>query len=455
MQIAWRSPSMVRIVGSATPPMPLRWGCASCTRSSTSCRRSAWRRTSCCRATRRAASGWRWTGRAMRARAAEALARFGIDHIDVTARAGSLSTGDRMLTVLAGLLATDDTPPSVFVMDEPTAALTHAEADRLFAVIAELKARGAGILYVSHRMAEVVEIADRVTVLRDGRGGAELPDGGDLEGRDHRRDDGAVDGRRLSEAPGGHRTGAGEGAGGRGLSAGPVRDVDFALRRGEILGIAGLEGAGQSDILRAILGDLRPRAGHVRLGGESGPRSAAEGWARGIAYVPRERRREGLMLGRGIAPNVVLPHLARLSRMGLWSPGRCRTGGGRGARPRGAAEIRPAGAERGDAFGREPAEGGFRPRGRRARRAWRFWMSRRAASMWARAPTSTRMIRRLSSAGTSVVMASSDLPELYGHVRPDRDPQRRAAGGDRGDRRPVTRAAAVDDLWRPGGGGVA
>jgi energy-coupling factor transporter ATP-binding protein EcfA2 len=73
-----------------------------------------------------------------------------------------------MLTVLAGLLASDDTAPSVFVMDEPTAALTHAEADRLFAVIADLKARGAAILYVSHRMAEVVEIADRVTVLRDG-----------------------------------------------------------------------------------------------------------------------------------------------------------------------------------------------------------------------------------------------------------------------------------------------
>ena len=83
---------------------------------------------------------------AMHTRATEALARFGTTHIDPSARAGSLSTGDRMLTVLAGLLATDDMPPSVFVMDEPTAALTHAEADRLFAVISDLKARGAAIL---------------------------------------------------------------------------------------------------------------------------------------------------------------------------------------------------------------------------------------------------------------------------------------------------------------------
>jgi ABC-type branched-subunit amino acid transport system ATPase component len=134
----------------------------------------------------------------------EALARFGIDHIDPGARAGSLSTGDRMLTVLAGLLATDDTAPSVFVMDEPTAALTHAEADRLFR---------------RHRGAEGAGGGDPLCLAPHGGGGgdrrsrhgpagrgggAELPDGGDLEGRDHRGDDGSGVADAYPQRPGGH-----------------------------------------------------------------------------------------------------------------------------------------------------------------------------------------------------------------------------------------------------------
>jgi ribose transport system ATP-binding protein len=204
-------------------------------------------------------------------------------------------------------------------MDEPTAALTHAEADRLFAVIAELKARGAAILYVSHRMAEVVEIADRVTVLRDGEVALSCP-------MAETSKDGiiaAMTGQSMADAypqrPAGTAPGRESGARGRGLSAGPVRDVDFALQAGRD---PRDRGAGRRRAVGHPARDPgRPaaRAGRVRLGGEPGPRSAAEGWARGIAYVPRERRREGLMLGRGIAPNVVLPHLARLSRLGLWS----------------------------------------------------------------------------------------------------------------------------------------
>jgi ribose transport system ATP-binding protein len=351
--------------------------------------------------------------RVMRARAMDALARFGIDHIDVGARAGSLSTGDRMLTVLAGLLANDDTAPTVFVMDEPTAALTHAEADRLFAVIAELKARGAGILYVSHRMAEVVEIADRVTVLRDGQVALSCPMA------ETSRDGiiAAMTGQAMADAypqrPAGTAPGREVVLEVAGLSVGPVRDVAFPVHRGEILGIAGLEGAGQSDILRVALGDLRPKAGHVRLGGESGPRSAAEGWARGIAYVPRERRREGLMLGRGIVPNVVLPHLGRLSRMGLWSRGRAER---RDAEARGH-EVRL----KYDRLGQSVAtlSGGNQQKVVFARavagtpRLALLDEPTRGVDVGARADIYA-MIRRLSSAGTSVVMASSDLPELTG-----------------------------------------
>jgi ribose transport system ATP-binding protein len=238
-------------------------------------------------------------------------------------------------------------------------------------------------------MAEVVEIADRVTVLRDGAVALSCPmaetskDGiiaamtGQAWRTPIRRPAGTAPGQEVVLEV-------------DNLSVGPVRDVGFQLRRGEILGIAGLEGAGQSEILRALLGDLRPEAGRIRLGGEPAPRSAAEGWARGIAYVPRERRREGLMLGRGIAPNVVLPHLARLSRWGLWSRGRRRTAEAEAQGRRGAPEIRPAGAERGDAVGRKPAEGGLCPRRGGNAASGACWMSRRAASMWARGPISTR-----------------------------------------------------------------
>jgi len=350
---------------------------------------------------------------ALRARAADALARFGATHIDPGARAGGLSTGDRMLTVLAGILAADDTPPSVFVMDEPTAALTHAEADRLFAVIAELKARGAAILYVSHRMAEVVAIANRVTVLRDGAVAlscpmAETSKEGIIE---------AMTGQPLADAYPSRTEGT---APGRDivldvaeLSVGPVCDVAFRLRRGEILGIAGLEGAGQSEVLRALLGDLTLRNGRVTLGGEPGPRSAAEAWGRGVAYVPRERRAEGLMLGRGIAPNVVLPHLQRLSRMGLWSRGRAER-----------VEAEARGREvrlKYDRLGQSVAtlSGGNQQKVVFARavagtpRLALLDEPTRGVDVGARGDI-YRSIRRLSATGTGVVMTSSDLPELIG-----------------------------------------
>jgi ribose transport system ATP-binding protein len=147
-------------------------------------------------------------------------------------------------------------------------------------VIAELKARGAAILYVSHRMAEVVEIADRVTVLRDGEVALSCP-------MAETSKDGiiaAMTGQDVADAypqaAAGHRAGAGEGAGGRRPVRGAGPRCGFQPRRGEILGIAGLEGAGQSEILRALPG--RSAAGAGRMSGwaaNRATRSAAEGWA--------------------------------------------------------------------------------------------------------------------------------------------------------------------------------
>jgi ABC-type sugar transport system ATPase subunit len=247
--------------------------------------------------------------------AAAALARLGASGIDPRAKAGRLGTGAQMLTVLARLVAGGGPPPRVFVLDEPTAALTHAEAERLFSVLRDLRTQGAAILYVSHRLDEVMALSDRVTVLRDGRvaltaARADVTRDGIIR---------AMTGRDVREAEGrrGSAAGATIACEVEDLAAGPVTGVGFALRRGEVLGLAGLEGAGQSDLLRVLAGVDRPRAGRIRLSGKPGPRSPHAAWRAGIAHVPRERRREGLMPGRSVIANTVLPHLRALSLGGV------------------------------------------------------------------------------------------------------------------------------------------
>ncbi|WP_246849712.1 sugar ABC transporter ATP-binding protein [Rubellimicrobium arenae] len=258
-----------------------------------------------------AAVDWRRLNRM----AGDALGRFGLSHIDPRQKAGRLGTGDRMLMRLASMLVSGDTEPRLFVMDEPTAALTHAESERLFAVIRDLRARGAAILYVSHRLDEVMALADRVTVLRDGRrvltaAMAETGRAGIIR---------AMTGRDVTEA---HPRRAAPARAGtvcrlEDVSAGRLSGLSFELGTGEILGVAGLENAGQSDLLHLLLGDGGRISGRAEVADAALPRSPSQAWGRGVAFVPRERRREGLMLGRSIVANTVLPHLGRLSVLGL------------------------------------------------------------------------------------------------------------------------------------------
>ncbi|NAZ35932.1 sugar ABC transporter ATP-binding protein [Rubellimicrobium sp. CFH 75288] len=250
--------------------------------------------------------------------AAEALRRFGAAHIDPRIQAGRLPTGDRMLIRLAALLVAADSPPRFYVLDEPTAALTQREAERLFAILKDLCDRGAGVLYVSHRLDEVMALADRVTVLRDGRTvlAAPMPQ---VARADIIR---AMTGREIPQDEVGRPPSTGTRTVLRlaGATTDRLSDLTLTLQAGEVLGVVGLEGAGQSDLLHLLLGEGRLLHGEAILLGRCLPRTPSEAWARGIAYVPRDRRQQGLMPGRSIVANMVLPHLARLSLAGLSRP---------------------------------------------------------------------------------------------------------------------------------------
>ena len=250
--------------------------------------------------------------RALNRQAAAALARLRVDHIDVASKAGRLATGDQMLVRIASMLVGGAGESArLYVMDEPTAALTGVEAETLFQVIGELKRAGAAVLYVSHRIDEVMRICDRVTVLRDGRHVATKAVG-DTDKAEVIR---LMTGRDVAETFPPRQTSVGDDVvcAARGAATRTVRGLDFTLRAGEILGVAGLANSGQSEVLRAVLGADRLVAGRIEPG-SNGPATA---WAAHVAYVPKERRREGLMLRRSIRDNTVLPHLARLSRGGV------------------------------------------------------------------------------------------------------------------------------------------
>ncbi len=254
-------------------------------------------------------------------RAEAALKALGIRHISPRRRAASLSAGDAMLVKIASALIgdADSGEPRIMIMDEPTAALNSAEVDLLFAVIARLRARGDALLYVTHRLDELFRIAQRVTVLRDGSVISSQPIAetstaqliSAMTGR------GAADGEKAAV-----RAAAAEGVPRllvRGLQTDAVAHASFRLGAGEILGIAGLVGSGRTELLQALLGIEPLLAGSIKLDGQALlALSPARAWQLGIAYVPEERRSQGLFLGERVSQNITLPHWERLSRLKIF-----------------------------------------------------------------------------------------------------------------------------------------
>ncbi len=251
--------------------------------------------------------------RARRDRARTLLARVGA-RIDVDREAASLSLPEQQLVEIARALGAQ---ARLLILDEPTASLTPQEVDRLFALLAELRAAGTAIIYISHRLEELPRLADRVTVLRDGQtvGTREMADVADGElirlmvGRDveaifPKREIAIGDPVLTLEGVTSHAAG--------------VHDVSFTIRRGEIVGLSGLVGAGRTELARVLFGLEPLDAGTIRLNGQSiRPRSPEDAIARGLAYLPEDRRRHGVILDLGVDANLTLAALTAISRRGF------------------------------------------------------------------------------------------------------------------------------------------
>lgn len=246
-------------------------------------------------------------------RAAKVLRRLGQD-IDPATPVGDLSISSQQLVEIAKALTLDC---KVLILDEPTAALTDNESAALFRVLHDLKAQGIGIIYISHRMAEIFTHCDRVTVLRDGRNvhcgplAGSTPD--ELVRRMVGRDLGNYYPPKQSASP-------------TAESSGPVLEVNdiadgervhgvsFALKRGEILGIAGLMGAGRSELAETICGLRIAKRGAVRLNGKTLTiRKYSDALRAGIAYLSEDRKAAGVFLDLPIAQNVSSMALGRVS----------------------------------------------------------------------------------------------------------------------------------------------
>jgi len=352
---------------------------------------------------------------AERVLAHDALALLHAD-IDPDVAVERLGVGHQQMVELAKALARK---ARLLVLDEPTAALSDADADVLLHLLERLRTQGLGIVYVSHRLEEVLRIADRVTVLRDGRGVRS----GLVRDFDARQLVAAMVGRdidtlfaRSPRTPGAivlsaaHVSVDDPHVAGRNV----VCDVSLEVRAGEIVGIAGLIGAGRSELLMALFGAATgPSRGEIAIDGvplyAHTPRVSID---RGMALLGEDRKQLGLLLGSSVADNIVLPVLSRLAERGVLSP----------ARVRGVADnaIRTLGVRPADPDERASALSG----GNQQKVLLGRWLETGPRVLLLDEPTRGidigareeiyALIDRLAAGGLAILVVSSDLPEVLG-----------------------------------------
>ncbi|WP_371865522.1 MULTISPECIES: sugar ABC transporter ATP-binding protein [Rhizobium] len=249
----------------------------------------------------------------MNARATELLAEVGLN-VAPTTLAGSLSVAQLQLLEIARALSNES---KLLVLDEPTATLTSKEVDRLFEILKRLKARGVTTLYISHRLEEIFEVGDDVTILRDGQHVMTRP----LEGLGIPKIVELMVGRELAQhdAFRGDSAISGEALGVSGLKVtNHSPELSFSVAKGEIVGIAGLVGSGRTEAVRAIFGADIKAAGEIRIDGEpveiASPRDAVTA---GLCLATEDRKIQGLMLDMSCAQNSTITNLGKISRNGL------------------------------------------------------------------------------------------------------------------------------------------
>ena len=348
----------------------------------------------------------RWKER--RTRAAELLARVGAGFSPET-EVRELSMPEQQLVEIAKALGAG---ARILIMDEPTASLTQKEVQLLLQVVRDLRAQGVGIIYISHRLEEIFEVADRVTVLRDGEslGTHEMSavDSAMLIRLMVGRDVDAIyppaaskPGEVLLEMERLSAPGAG------------VRDVSFSVRAGEILGFAGLVGAGRTELARVLFGIELAGSGTIRLDGREirigNPREAV---VHGIAYVPEDRRRHGVILEMPVAANATMAIHERLFPGGWLRPAKERELADEYVRDLG---IKTSSVD---------APAGTLSGGNQQKVALARWLATKPRVLILDEPTQGvdigakaeihRILRGLAAEGLAIILISSDLPEVLG-----------------------------------------
>jgi len=343
-------------------------------------------------------------------RASAVLQSVGIE-IDVTAKVSSLSRAYQQLTEIAKAIAAD---AKILILDEPTASLAKHEVDALFKVLKQLTASGVSIIYISHRMDEIYQICDRITVLRDGNLVAvetladitpqeviaHITGRKDVEMLSH-------DGRQIDRSTTPtlkvfH------------LSAGDrVKDVSFDLYQGEILGLAGLMGSGRTEILRAVFGLDKKSSGTLELKGEAisikNPRDAKSS---GLALIPEDRRRQGLVMEHSVSANILAANLDKLSHLNFLNFTKIDEFSQTAITD---FEIRPPEADR---------QVKLLSGGNQQKVVIAKWVATNPTIILMDEPTVgvdigtkveiMKLVRSLAAKGNSIILVSSELPELLG-----------------------------------------
>jgi rhamnose transport system ATP-binding protein len=344
---------------------------------------------------------------AMQRQAEQLFARLGVS-IAPNRPARGLSIADQQLVEIAKALSAD---ARVVVMDEPTAALTGVEVERLFAVARSLRDDGAALMFISHRFEEITALCEKVTILRDGKHVSTDPLAGLSVDEMVRR----MVGRDLDALfPKQEVTPGAVVLSVRGLRRDPVFvDIDFEVRAGEIVALAGLVGSGRSEVVQSIFG-VDPRdGGTVEVGGRKlRPGSPRAAMAAGVALVPEDRRQQGLLMELSIERNVTLPRSRALSQLGFLT---------------GSSERRSAKewtTRLKTKYGRLSDEVGTLSGGNQQKVVLAKWLSMAPKLLIVDEPTRGidvgtkaevhRLMSSLAAEGVAVLMVSSELPEVLG-----------------------------------------